>query len=55
MLNKLEITFEGDHILVVADGDKDYRYMDRLRDPPLLARYRLEFSGGYKYPLSAGS
>jgi len=30
MHNKLEITFEGDHILVIADGDKDYRYMDRL-------------------------
>ena len=25
----LEITFEGDHIRVVADGDKDYRFMDR--------------------------
>jgi len=30
MSNKLEITFEGDHVLVIADGDKDYRYMDRL-------------------------
>jgi hypothetical protein len=30
MNNKLEITFKGDHILVIADGDKDYRFMDRL-------------------------
>ncbi len=30
MSNILEITFEGDHVLVIADGDKDYRYMDRL-------------------------
>jgi hypothetical protein len=28
--NTLKISFEGDHILVIADGDKDYRYMDRL-------------------------
>ena len=30
MENRLEITFEGDHVLVLADGDKDYRYMDRM-------------------------
>ncbi len=30
MQNTLKISFEGDHILVIADGDKDYRYMDRL-------------------------
>jgi hypothetical protein len=30
MQNRLKVTFEGDHILVIADGDKDYRYMDRL-------------------------
>jgi hypothetical protein len=30
MQNRLEITFEGDHVLVLADGDKDYRYMDRM-------------------------
>jgi len=30
MRNKLEITFKGDHVLVVADGDKDYRFMERL-------------------------
>ncbi len=30
MQNTLNISFEGDHILVIADGDKDYRYMDRL-------------------------
>jgi len=29
MHNKLEITFEGDHIRMIADGDKDYLYMDR--------------------------
>jgi hypothetical protein len=30
MENKLVVTFEGDHVLVIADGDKDYRYMERL-------------------------
>jgi len=30
MENRLEVTFEGDHVLVIADGDKDYRYMDRV-------------------------
>jgi hypothetical protein len=30
MENTLEVTFEGDYVLVIADGDKDYRYMDRL-------------------------
>jgi len=28
--NKIEVTFEGDHIRVIADGDKDYHYMDKL-------------------------
>ena len=30
MENLLEVSFEGDHVLVIADGDKDYRYMDNL-------------------------
>jgi hypothetical protein len=30
MENRLEVTFKGDHVLVIADGDKDYRYVDRL-------------------------
>ena len=30
MENTLEVTFEGDHVLVIADGDKDYRYLDKL-------------------------
>ena len=30
MRNKLEITFKGNHVLVIADGDKDYHYMERL-------------------------
>jgi hypothetical protein len=30
MENKLVVTFEDDHVLVKADGDKDYRYMDTL-------------------------
>lgn len=30
MDNKLDVTFEGDHVLVIADGDKDYRYMETL-------------------------
>ena len=29
MHNKLEVTFEGDHIRVVADGDKDYHFLYR--------------------------
>ena len=24
------VTYEGDHVLVIADGDKDYRYMETL-------------------------
>ncbi|MDJ0813166.1 MAG: hypothetical protein QNJ23_05520 [Woeseiaceae bacterium] len=30
MENTLEVTFEGDHVLVIANGDKDYRYMEKL-------------------------
>ena len=30
MNNKIEVTFESDHIRVIADGDKDYRFMDQL-------------------------
>ena len=30
MENTLDVRFEGDHVLVIANGDKDYRYMDRL-------------------------
>ena len=30
MENTLKVSFEGDHVLVLANGDKDYRYMDRL-------------------------
>jgi hypothetical protein len=30
MENTLEVTFEGDHILVIANGEKDYRFLDRL-------------------------
>jgi len=30
MENSLNIEFAGDHVLVMADGDKDYQYMDRL-------------------------
>jgi hypothetical protein len=30
MYNKIEVTFDGDHIRVIADGDKDYRFMDQL-------------------------
>lgn len=26
----MKVTFEGDHVLAIADGDKDYRYMERL-------------------------
>ncbi len=30
MENKIEVTFEGDHVRVIADGDKDYRYIQTL-------------------------
>lgn len=30
MFNKIEVTFEGDHIRVIADGDKDYRFMEQM-------------------------
>ena len=30
MYNKIEVTFEGDHIRVIADGDKDYRFLDQM-------------------------
>ena len=30
MLNKLKVTFEGDHVRVIADGDKDYHFQNRL-------------------------
>ena len=30
MLNRIEVTFEGDHVLVLTDGDKDYEYLEKL-------------------------
>jgi hypothetical protein len=30
MQNKVEVSFEDDHIRVIAEGDKDYQYMLRL-------------------------
>ena len=30
MLNHIEVSFEGDHILVLTDGDKDYEYLEKL-------------------------
>lgn len=30
MDNRIEVSFEGDHVLVIADGDKDYRYIQTL-------------------------
>lgn len=30
MLNHITVTFEGDHILVLTDGDKDYEYLEQL-------------------------
>jgi hypothetical protein len=30
MHNKIKVTFEGDHIRVIADGDKDYRFMENV-------------------------
>lgn len=30
MQNKIEISFEGDYLQVIADGEKDYRFQERL-------------------------
>ena len=30
MLNKITVSFEGDHILVLTEGDKDYEYLEHL-------------------------
>jgi hypothetical protein len=30
MHNKLKVTFEGDHVRVIADGDKDYQFQNRM-------------------------
>ena len=30
MQNKLEVSIENDHVLVIADGDKDFRFMDKM-------------------------
>ena len=30
MLNKITVSFEGDHILVLTEGDKDYEYLEQL-------------------------
>ena len=30
MLNHITVSFEGDHILVLTDGDKDYEYLEQL-------------------------
>ena len=30
MNNKIEVTFEGDHVYVISDGEKDYRSMDQV-------------------------
>lgn len=30
MQNSIEVTFEGDHVKVLADGDKDHSYIDTL-------------------------
>lgn len=30
MLNHITVSFEGDHVLVLADGDKDYEFLEKL-------------------------
>jgi len=30
MENTVEVSFQGSHVLVIANGDKDYRYMEDL-------------------------
>jgi len=45
MDNMIEVTFEGDHIRVVANGDKDYRTIDKVwRDVAMAC----ELHGCYK-------
>lgn len=30
MLNQITVSFEGDHVLVLTEGDKDYEYLEKL-------------------------
>ena len=30
MINHITVTFEGDHVLVLSDGDKDYEFLEQL-------------------------
>lgn len=30
MLNRISVTFEDDHVLVITAGDKDYEYLEQL-------------------------
>lgn len=30
MLNHIKVTFEGDHVLVLTGGDKDYEFLEKL-------------------------
>ena len=30
MLNRISVTFEGDHVLVMTGGDKDYEFLEQL-------------------------
>ena len=30
MLNQITVTFEGDHILALTEGDKDYEFLEKL-------------------------
>lgn len=30
MLNHITVSFEGDHILVLTEGDKDYQFLEQL-------------------------
>ena len=32
MRNKIIVTFEGDHVLVISDGEKDHLFLERLWD-----------------------
>ena len=30
MLNQITVTYEGDHVLVLTEGDKDYEFLEQL-------------------------
>ena len=42
VLNQITVSFEGDHILVLTEGDKDYEYLEQLWSQEPVAVRRAE-------------